>query len=405
MPSVITRRIVWTFTLILMTLSLATCITAEEHDYLTYDAAKDEFQMLMVLQDIRAKDAEDLAYLQAIYNNRDHLIAPALPGGANVIGMIPFSFLRLGDTQFAPLNIYGSRPSAVEPVDTTIPLASIKITPGTFFLQDKKLGYYQAITVPGKTIDAALLEISKALQTENMVKTIQTEIDRRAAGGKTATWAQVTAEMLKGIEIKPDAPATNEAPATAAATEAAAVEPQMALDLESLKALQQAVSGKALRLARNKQSVTLTLPLTARDSAAVAELYKAFVARMDEVIKNTKETPEIAEQLQQARATQQVARALAVSAGDKGVTAVLDLPAMAKSIAAMPVKRIDLNDKSDAAKEAPDAVKFIRDQKLPLNETLTAEQIVKDFTAGTLKAYPSDKPVKPGEDLVAKPIP
>lgn len=405
MRSHVMRRVVLVVALTVAALSLATCISAEEHDYVTYDAGKDQFQMLMVLTDIRGKDADDLGYMQAIYNNRDHLIAPVLPGGGNILALVSTSLLRLSDKQVSPLNIFSSRPSEVEALDTAVPLASIEIHPGTFFVENKKLGFYQSVTVPGSAIDAALLEISKALQTDDLAKSIQTEIDRRAAGGKTLTWAQVSAYTLKQMTITPASqPAVPETPATGPATTQAAddIEPQYALEMDSLKALQKAVTDKSLRIVRSKQTVSLMLPVTAKDAAGVADLYKAALGRAQDLVKTTKETPEVADSLRDARMALQVSTALSVSADDKGVTATVDLLTLAKAMAALPAKRIDNNNKQgDDNKEGPDAVAFMRDQKVPLNETLTADQIVRNFNAGTLKAYPSDKPVKPGEGIVA----
>ena len=44
---------------------VASCISAQERDYVKYDAGKDEFHMLMVLTDIKATDQDDLDYLAA----------------------------------------------------------------------------------------------------------------------------------------------------------------------------------------------------------------------------------------------------------------------------------------------------------------------------------------------------
>src|SRR5262249_6031664 len=129
-------------------LTMATCISARERDFVRYDAVKDEFQMLMILQDIRAKSPDDLEYLEAIYKNRDHLIAPAIPGGANLLSAFNFSFIRVSDKSFMDINIFASRPSGLDATTTGVSLESIKVNPGTFFLQDNQLGYYQSIVVP-----------------------------------------------------------------------------------------------------------------------------------------------------------------------------------------------------------------------------------------------------------------
>jgi len=388
------RRMAAIFALVLVALTLATCISAEQHDYVTYDANKDEFQMLMVMTDIRGKDADDLDYMLAVYKNRDHLIAPALPGGANALALVPYTFLRTGEKQMVALNIYASRPSELEKTDVPFSLSNIQVHPGTFFVQDKKLGFYQSITVPGATVDAALAEISKAMQDEDMVKNIQTEIDRRNAGGKMATWEQVTAEAVKQMVFP-----TGTEPASQPATQADQVEPQFALDMETLNNLKQAIADKKLLLKRNKTAITLALPMTARDAAGLAGMYKAAIARGQELVKTTKETEENSQDLHMAKTALQVTEAMTITPADKSLTLSLDLLQMAQGFASKPVERIDMNDKDGDKTSSADAVKYMQDHKVAVDQTITLEQIVKDFNAGKLKSYPSDKPVTPGEGI------
>jgi hypothetical protein len=55
----------------------------------------------------------------------------------------------------------------------------------------------------------------------------------------------------------------------------------------------------------------------------------------------------------------------------------------------------------EAPKEVPpDVVAYLREKKIPIDEKLTADQVIKDFNAGTLKGHPSETPVKPGEGIV-----
>jgi hypothetical protein len=378
--------------------ALTSCISAQQRDYVKYDPAKDQFDFLMVLSDIRASESDDLGYLEALYRNRDHWIAPAIPGGANVWPLFAFSLIRTDNTHIAPLNIFASRPNSLDTLATQVPLADIKITPGTFFVEGGKLGYYQAASVPGKVIDAALAELTKAGVTDDMSKGIQEELDRRASGGKTHTWAELKEQTLKNITMDMPQPGADAPPEQ--------INPLNVLSPESLKNLQQAITGKSLALTRSKSVLSISLPLTAEDAGAAVDLWNAVLARSEQAAKDARETPENRERIAQAKSLAAAGKLLKVDAGATGLKASLDLITFTQSINSSNVARIDLNTKDNGAPNqpaAPDVLAYLKEKNITPEAGLTAAGIVKDFQAGTLKGHPSDTPVKPGEGIVAKP--
>jgi len=42
---------------------------------------------------------------------------------------------------------------------------------------------------------------------------------------------------------------------------------------------------------------------------------------------------------------------------------------------------------------------YLRGQEIAIDETITPESILRDFNAGRLKGYPSEKPVTPGKGI------
>lgn len=376
--------------------ALTSCISAQERDYVKYNAGRDEFSMLMVLSDIQGNDQDDLSYLEALYRNRDHWLAPAVPGGANLMPVLAGSILRTGDKTYTPLNIFASRPTSLESATTAVDLSSVKVLPGAFFTEGGKLGYYQAVTVPGKVIDGALAEMSQAAIGDDVGKGIQEELDRRSGGGKVATWDQLKAQVLKTI--------TMDAPAQPPADAAEELTPLNVLSPESLKALQAAAAAKTLTLKRDKTTLLVSLPITAADAAGAQDLWKATLAKTDQAVKEAKETPENKERIAGARALLAAGKLVTVEAGTSGLKASMDLVLFADAMAAGS-NRVDMNNKDPGAGAKPvppDPIAYLKEKGITPEAGLTAEGIVKDFQAGTLKGHPSETPVKPGEGIPGK---
>jgi hypothetical protein len=378
---------------------LTSCISAQERDYVKYDAGRDEFSMLMVLTDIQVTEQDDLGYLEALYRNRDHWLAPVIPGAANVMPLLGWSLLRTGDKAYSPLNIFASRPTTFETAATEVDLSAVKVVPGAFFVEGGKLGYYQGVTVPGKVIDGALAEISKAAVSEDVGKGIGEELARRSGGGKVATWAELKAQTLKGITMDMPGAASTEANATEQLT------PLNVLSAESLKALQAAAADKTLALKREKTVLSVALPLTAADAAGAADLWKAALEKTEQAVKEAKETPENKDRISQGRAFVTAGKLVKVDAGASGLKASVDLVGFAESVVAGAAGRVDMNNKDAGGGQnpaAPDAAAYLKEKGIVPEAGLTAAGIVKDFQAGTLKGHPSGTAVKAGEGIVGK---
>ncbi|HVX83570.1 MAG TPA: hypothetical protein VH253_02015 [Phycisphaerae bacterium] len=404
-----------------MAAGLSSCISAVERDYVTYDAGKDEFRMLMVLRGIQAKDSEDVAYLKALYANRDHWITPAVPGGY-VAGLLADSLIRMGDHDFSVLNMYASRPTNVDKTTTGVDLSQVEVVPGEFFVEaggqggagaDGKpaLGYYQALRVPGKVVDGALAELSAAAQSGDLTKGIDEELLRRKDGGKVYTWADLRAQTLKDITLEDAASQPADAAGGAAGAEGAttqgggpeAINPLMVMEEGSLKQMMGALADRSLKLAREKTVVSLAVPMSAKDAAGFKGLLEACVSRAREVSAGAKETEENAEKLYQMRALAVVGGQLKLEAGaGGGLKTSVDVVGLVDAVGQLPERRVDLNQKNGQEGELVDVVAALKESGVPVDEKLTAAEVVKEFDAGTLKGHAPEKSVVPGEGIVGK---
>ncbi|HVS72729.1 MAG TPA: hypothetical protein VHQ47_15845 [Phycisphaerae bacterium] len=392
---------------------LSSCITAVERDYVTYDAGKDEFRMLMVLRGIQAKDSEDVAYLKALYANRDHWIAPVVPGGY-VTGLLADSLIRMGDHDFSVLNMYASRPTNVDRTKTGVDLSQVEVVPGEFFVEaggqggagaDRKpaLGYYQALRVPGKVVDGALAELSAAAQSGDLTKGIDEELLRRKDGGKVYTWADLRAQTLKDITL--EEAASQPAGAGGAATQGGGPEvinPLMVMEEGSLKQMMGALADRSLKLSREKTVVSLAVPMSATDAAGFKKLVETCVARAREVSTGAKETEENAEKLYQIRALAAVGGQLKLEAGSGGLKTSVDVVGLVDAVGNLPERRVDLNQKNGQEGEPADVLAALKEAGVPVDGKLTAAEVVKEFDAGTLKGHAPEKSVTPGEGIVGK---
>jgi hypothetical protein len=364
-------------------LLLRGCLQADESDLVRYDPQRDEFRALMIQRGI-AGDTNDLPYLKAFFQNRDHLIMP----------LLDIRLLRLSDTTFA-LTTFANAPQNLDPHTSPVSLNAITITPGTFFVEDHTLCYYHAITVPGKIIDGALEQISIAAQPTDAIKPLNDELSRRQQGGQRRTWDDFTADALHSLDQAGQPPA-----ATAAASQPADDQnnPLACFDDDSLHHLITALTAQSLRIQRHGPTFSATFPLSAADSQSIAAAYQKLTKHLHELAAAKPNVKDL--QIQNA-----IAGAITLIAQNDGATLTINpvrLSDLAPQLAPLPALGTSDDDKKTAASRAA-TLQFVRDQKLPLNETLTSPQLLADFAANKLRPYPSTPPLTPGTGMVASP--
>jgi hypothetical protein len=368
-------------------LLLRGCLQAEESDLVRYDPQRDEFRALMIQRGITG-DQNDLPYLKAFFQNRDHLLMPVL---SISVPLLDVRLLRLSDTTFA-FTPFSNAPNNLDPHTSPVSLNAITITPGTFFVEDHTLCYYHAITVPGKIIDGALEQISIAAQNDDEVKPLNEELLRRQQGGQRRTWDDLVADAIHSLDQTGQPPAATEAASQPGDDKN---NPLACFDDESLHHLITALTAKSLRIKRDGPTFSATFPLSAADSQAVAAAYQKIAKHLHELAAAKPDVKDL--QLQNA-----IAGATTIVAGNDGATLTIDpvrLSNLAPQLAPLPAPGTG-DDAQKTRNSRADTLQFVRDQKLPLDETLTSQQILADFAANKLRAYPSTPPLTPGTGMV-----
>ena len=370
---------------------LSGCLEATESIVGRYDADKDQFVFLNLYQRIGAEKPEDLEYLQALYQNRDHLLTPPLP---DILGKT--SLVRLSDKSFAAINL-GSRSDALEPKDSPLSLNQIKVLPGQFYLRGPDaLCYYDQVVIPGSFVDEGI-KLGMPELTKNFSAGAQAEIQRRKDGGKTIAWAELRANLVKKMEKPENAPPPPDVKPGDAAPAEDETDPIKAISGESLQLLSDQAAGRMVELARAKSVFTVTIPLTdadANESIATVQFLRAAIATYLKKPDHKKDFEIF------ALLTEPIeAKAIAGKGLQMSVDAVALFPRVQKAMD--PVAELSPAD-AGAAERYKTAVDTIRAKGLPISESMTTPQVLADFQAGKLAANLSAKPVTPGEGLFKK---
>jgi hypothetical protein len=364
--------------LLLSTLSLFLpgCLKARETDRVLYDPARDEFRLVMVLERIDAS-ISDLEYLGAITQNKDHLIAPVMPG--NAFGYAPW-FLRLADHKTAKVSFIEPRKGDMNPIDAAADLSAISIRPGAFFVQDNTLCYYHAITMPGKTVDAIIAQTRKD-QLDPLKKEIKKEIERRRDKGRIYTWPELMEQEIKALKE-----GSTEHP----------IKPFMVIEEASLDKLAKMQADVKQGVTRDGAKFTLMLPLTARDRDGFVQLWAAWMKAADATADQKKDNPMLA--LQRIPA-----KSVTVTPNADGVLLALDVVKVYNDFAQAFLAYADSQSSFKPPADPRPEVLYAQKHNWPIESNITTPQILKDFDANTLKSFPSATPVVPGTGLKVQP--
>jgi len=364
--------------LLLLAALLGGCLEARESDRLTYDATRDEFRFVMVLENISG-DTSDLQYLNAILRNKDHLLAPVV--ATNPFGMMPW-FVRLDDHMAGKLTFQQPKPGDMQPITVKeTSLASIEIKPGALFVQNNMLCYYHAMNVPGKAIDSVMTQM-RGDELKSVKKAVQAERDRRKNHGKVHTWDELMKQEVEALEKdSADHP----------------IKPFEVMEDASLEHIVTVTAEGQKGMTRQGKDFVLNMPLTERDRDGVLRLWDTWMKAADKQAAQKPSNPMLAVQrlpLQSAR----------VERTEEGVKFSFDFVKMYNSFEE--TARSYLDERSAPPKppvEPTSEVNYARNHGWPLEDGITKAQVLQDFAAGTLKSYPSESVLKPGTYLKVQP--
>ena len=293
------------FGLLLLTVCCSGCSKADVLEFITYDRPTDTFRYLQLDLNIAGESASDLNYLDKLYGERDRIIM--YPEVWRFFSLP--AILRVDNHHYRQINLGAESGKDNPTLATTIPLDTVKIEPGKFFITaDHTLAYYQVVTASGAVVDQALAHRNKVLFGHSFVAAIDEELQRRAKGGTAESWDAMRKLIDKAFdekeveEAKRAGSARGEKPAkspahkqaaplgravnkSAAAKSAAAKKPetpretpQIPLDVESLEKLRKAAAAGELGFHRHGSVLEIAFPLSAADlrqAKITVDLWKA----------------------------------------------------------------------------------------------------------------------------------
>ncbi|MDB5333482.1 MAG: hypothetical protein JWP03_4633 [Phycisphaerales bacterium] len=378
--------------LALVALGVGGCLDAREGILGRYDADKDQFVFLNIYQRIGGQNPQDYDYLEKLWNNRDHLITPPMPGFVSKV-----CFLRVSDTEFAAIDLRQGKPHAVSP--TSLPLNQVTVKPGRFFVRGgDALCYYDQIVVPGSFADATV-KLVNGLGSEGMKAAINAERDRRKNGGTVVRWAALDKAVRDNIrnmnasaQANPNAGA-KDAPAPDATS--TGTDPLAALSEASLARLEKGFDG--VWLVRDRAVFRATFPLEESD----AKGFLAFIATQRDAIGEELKRPGHDPLLEKAALPLSAIEARSPRRGAVELSVDASKLFERMEAAADPTAALPAQSDDDAARSR-DTLAAIKAKKIPIDGKTTVEQIVADFHAKKLKGFPPEKSVPPGEGIVER---
>ena len=184
------------FALLLLAASCCGCLKGDIFEFIAYDPSTDTFRYLQLDLNICGDTPAELTYLAELWDKREQVIVHP---DIFRLWSLP-ALLRIDASHYKVINL-GQADATNNPVlETSIPLDTIKVQPGKFFLtQDKTLAYYHEVTISGKVVDQALAAFNKQLFGPALVEAIDKELKRRAAGGKSTSWTEVREQLIKEL--------------------------------------------------------------------------------------------------------------------------------------------------------------------------------------------------------------
>lgn len=251
----VVRKPVWmVMLLVLVAVVFAGCLHARRDTIVRYDAAADRFAVLNVYRGLHGDDAADMDYLQTLWKERERIYnVPVLTGFA--LFDQP-ALQRREDGKFQVINLGQAKEPT--PWDLPVSLETLKVVPGKLFVEDELLCYYDQVIVPGKLVDELLPHATRAVTP--MLRDFDEELAIRENGGEAAAWDRLRAELREQPKGE------------------AAVALHQVLSTESLKLLKAKIEDGSLRVTRQKQEFTVTIPLSegdVKEAAATLELWDA----------------------------------------------------------------------------------------------------------------------------------
>jgi hypothetical protein len=373
---------------------LSGCLDGDKTIIARYDKDKDAFCILTVWQNIRAEERNgeydplaDLAYLEKLFNNRDHLLFHPV-GSPLFEGILSdHALLRLAGDQYAKVDL--SRAGESETKDSPVDLEKITILPGEFFLREPgNLCYYHQVVIPGEVIDAYLKNASGELS-QWLANAMADELKRRAFEKFIPDWDRYSKKLLAAVEAGLKS-------AIADGPEPQNLDGNVPFSDKTLNVIYKAAIGKEIALVREGSVIRVALPTDNEgdDAVRTLKILSDLQSTMRILSKNLK--PRDGEGARQAVLYQKMAEVPEFSRDGSNLVLKFDMAGFINAFQsptdpARPHEKAQIDHAAELAKLAG--------ERLPVNKTLTMKEVSDQFKEGKLGGNPTKPAVKAGEGL------
>jgi hypothetical protein len=357
------------FVLLFLTASCCGCIKGDVFELVHYDPATDDFRYLQLDLNIAGDSPADLTHLVELWDQRQRIIVhPAFFR----LWSLP-AILRIDAGHYKVIDLAQADATENPVLETAIPLDTIKVHPGKFFLtKDSTLAYYNEVTVSGKVLDEVLAAWNREIFGQSLIEAIDKELKRRVAGGKSPSWADIREQLVKELraEEKKGAGSGSGAKAAHASTGSSNVDNQEGgpFDSVSLRSLRNAIAAGEMDIRRHGAQLELAMPLSANDCRELKETIDLW----------NRDAPQRFKAKPGDYFTSLKGVLRAENDSDQRLVVTVDLPAI-------------LNLQQDSYTEAKpnpklatcysDTIAGLRSRSIPIDDKLTPKQIVDAFTA------------------------
>lgn len=260
--------------LILLCLLVTGCgIQGTHYDFVDYQAKDDSYELLHVWSDIICRDVGHDRHIQSIWDRRDSIIIAPL----QLLGSVP-AFERLNGNHLRWLDLTGPS-SDSEESDTNVNLNQIQVDAGPFCLSKQgTLCYLHRSIVPGKTIDQLIADFLPAV--EGWVeRTVREEFEEaRRSQSQRPSWSDYRKLLIAEFE-KSDVDPTNDV----------ASSQLLPLERESIRRLMTVTKDHSVKLTRNQNQFSITLPLTTTDTREAIATFDLLRKKLSEYVPQEKE--------------------------------------------------------------------------------------------------------------------
>lgn len=379
-------RICFTAILLLFVLTQSGCIRKRAAIYGKYNDKSDSFSLLFVNTHYQVQTNNEIDWLVKRWEVRKKLIP--LPG----IMFTDNEIVRISNDSYRLVDF--NSPGQVSPVSKTdIPLDSITITPGDFFVgPDGTLSITHRIELPGKIVDQLLQQQFNqvSVQLSEQAKVVfAEERKRRVGGGKVVPWEALRKSLRTLVDSKLTTPVPEGEPSNLLSI----------LSEVSLTQLEKAAIANKLAIRRSGTTLSVLLPLSPEDGEelrkTVPDIRDALRATLLAYLRS--KDPDLIRNALQATSrskdpdlklldfAEKILGSISVAPADGGFTLSVKVPKELDSSLLLALFGFTVSDPDPNPEkskiEQRNTLAAIRKKKVPVREDVKLDELITKFRA------------------------